>query len=157
LWFDGNAEEAVKYYTRIFKKAKIVRTSRYPEEGYEIHGMKAGKVLMIEFELNGQKFAALNAGPQFKFNEAVSFQVYCKDQKEIDYYWEKLSQGGDKRAQQCGWLKDKFGLSWQIVPAEMPKMWADQDTTKTNRLMKAMLQNMKKLNIKMLRRAFEGK
>ena len=154
LWFDGNAEEAVKFYASVFKKTRIGRISRYGEEGYEIHGKRAGTVLTIEFELLGQLFIALNAGPEFKFNEAVSFQVHCKTQKEIDYYWEKLSAGGDERAQQCGWLKDKFGLSWQIVPEVLGKMMTDKDPRKSERVMKALLP-MKKLDIKALKQASE--
>ena len=154
LWFDGNAEEAVKFYASVFKKTRIGRISRYGEEGYEIHGKRAGTVLTIEFELLGQLFIALNAGPEFKFNEAVSFQVHCKTQKEIDYYWEKLSAGGDERAQQCGWLKDKFGLSWQIVPEVLGKMMTDKDPRQSERVMKALLP-MKKLDIKALKQASE--
>jgi predicted 3-demethylubiquinone-9 3-methyltransferase (glyoxalase superfamily) len=116
LWFDSNAEAAVNFYTSIFKNSRIGMVSRYGEAGHEIHGKPAGSVLTIEFELNGQAFTALNGGPTFKFNEAVSFQVGCESQEEIDYYWGKLSEDGDKNAQQCGWLKDKFGVSWQIVP-----------------------------------------
>ncbi len=154
LWFDGNAEEAVKFYASIFKKTKIGRISRYGEAGHEIHGKRAGTVLTIEFELLGQPFVALNAGPEFKFNEAVSFQVHCKTQKEIDTYWAKLSQGGDERAQQCGWLKDKFGLSWQIVPDVLGKLMTDKDSRKSDRVMKVLLQ-MKKLDITTLKQASE--
>src|SRR5258708_35216597 len=111
LWFDGNAEEAVKFYASIFKRSKIGRIARFGKEGFEIHGRREGTVLTVEFELNGQSFVALNGGPPFKFNEAVSFQIFCKTQKEIDYYWTKLSLGGDERAQECGWLKGKFGLA----------------------------------------------
>ena len=116
LWFDSQAEEAAKYYTGIFKNSKITNVSHYTEAGREIHGRKAGSVMTVAFELDGQPFTALNGGPDFKFNEAISFQVICETQKEIDHYWDKLSQGGDPKAQQCGWLKDKFGLSWQVVP-----------------------------------------
>ena len=154
LWFDSNAEEAVKFYTSIFKKSKIGKISRYTEEGYEIHGKPAGTVLTIEFELNGQTFTALNGGPVFKFNEAISFQVHCKSQKEVDYYWEKLSTGGDAKAQQCGWLKDKYGVSWQIVPTVLAEMLQDKDPEKSNRVMKALLQ-MKKLDIKRLKQAYK--
>ncbi|HEY2986285.1 MAG TPA: VOC family protein, partial [Candidatus Binatia bacterium] len=139
LWFDSNAEEAVNFYTAIFKNSKIGNISRYGEAGYEIHGKPAGTVLTIEFELNGQAFTALNGGPMFKFNEAVSFQVGCESQEEVDYYWEKLSAGGDKKAQQCGWLKDKYGLSWQIVPAILGQMLQDKDAKKSERVMKALL------------------
>jgi predicted 3-demethylubiquinone-9 3-methyltransferase (glyoxalase superfamily) len=154
LWFDSNAEEAVKFYTSIFKKSKIGKISRYTEEGYEIHGKPAGTVLTIEFELNGQTFTALNGGPVFKFNEAISFQVHCKSQKEVDYYWEKLSKGGDAKAQQCGWLKDKYGVSWQVVPTVLAEMLQDKDPEKSNRVMKALLQ-MKKLDIKRLKQAYK--
>jgi predicted 3-demethylubiquinone-9 3-methyltransferase (glyoxalase superfamily) len=154
LWFDNNAEEAVKFYTSIFKKSKTGRISRYTEEGYEIHGKPAGTVLTIEFELNGQTFTALNGGPRFKFNEAISFQVQCKSQKEVDYYWEKLSKGGDAKAQACGWLKDKYGVSWQIVPTVLAEMLHDKDPEKSNRVMKALLQ-MKKLDIKALKQAYQ--
>jgi predicted 3-demethylubiquinone-9 3-methyltransferase (glyoxalase superfamily) len=153
LWFDDNAEEAVKFYTSIFKKSKIGRIARYGEEGNEIHGKRAGTVMTIEFELNGQTFTALNGGPMFKFNEAISFQVGCKSQKEVDYYWEKLSQGGDEKAQQCGWLKDKYGVSWQIVPAVLGEMLQDNDAEVSNQVMKALLQ-MKKLDIKKLKQAY---
>jgi len=151
LWFDSNAEEAVKFYTSIFKKSKIRKIARYGEEGYEIHGKPAGTVLTVEFELNGQTFTALNGGPVFKFNEAISFQVSCKSQKEVDYYWEKLSEGGEKG--QCGWLKDKYGVSWQIVPTVLGEMLQDKVTKKSERVMKALLQ-MKKLDIRKLKQAY---
>jgi len=151
LWFDSNAEEAVKFYASVFKKSKIGKISRYGEEGYEIHGKPAGTVLTVEFELNGQTFTALNGGPLFKFNEAISFQVSCKSQKEVDYYWEKLSEGGEKG--QCGWLKDKYGVSWQIVPTVLGEMLQDKVTKKSERVMKALLQ-MKKLDIKKLKQAY---
>jgi predicted 3-demethylubiquinone-9 3-methyltransferase (glyoxalase superfamily) len=154
LWFDSNAEEAAKFYTSVFKNSKIGKISRYGKEGYEIHGKPAGTVLTVEFELNGQTFTALNGGPVFKFNEAVSFQVYCSSQKEIDYYWEKLSEGGAEG--QCGWLKDRYGLSWQVVPTALGKMLQDKNAEKSERVMKALLQ-MRKLDIKTLREAFEQK
>jgi predicted 3-demethylubiquinone-9 3-methyltransferase (glyoxalase superfamily) len=154
LWFDRNAEEAATFYTSIFKNSKIGSISRYGEAGFEIHQMPAGTVLTIEFELNGQKFTALNGGPVFKFNEAVSFQVHCETQEEVDYYWEKLGAGGDPNAQQCGWLKDKFGLSWQIVPTVLVKLLRDKDAAKAARVMNAMLQ-MKKIDIKRLQQAYE--
>src|SRR3989304_6297519 len=127
LWFDSNAEEALNFYVSIFKNSGICKVARYGEAGHEIHGRTAGTVMTIEFELNGQTFTALNGGPYFKFNEAISFQVYCDMQEEIDHYWEKLSAGGDEKAQQCGWLKDKFGVSWQIVPAVLGEMMEDRD------------------------------
>jgi predicted 3-demethylubiquinone-9 3-methyltransferase (glyoxalase superfamily) len=154
LWFDSNAEEAVKFYTSIFKKSKIRKIARYGEEGYEIHGRPAGTVLTIEFELNGQTFTALNGGPVFRFNEAISFQVSCKSQQELDYYWGKLSKGGDVKAQQCGWLKDKYGLSWQIVPAVLGEMLKGKDAVVSDRVMKVLLR-MKKLDIKKLKQAYE--
>jgi predicted 3-demethylubiquinone-9 3-methyltransferase (glyoxalase superfamily) len=155
LWFDSNAEEAVNFYTAIFKNSKIGNISRYGKEGHEIHGKPAGTVLTIEFELDGQAFTALNGGPIFKFNEAISFQVGCESQEEIDYYWKKLSEGGDPKAQQCGWLKDKYGLSWQIVPNVLSAMLRDKDAKKSESVMKALLQ-MKKFDIKALKQAHEG-
>ena len=154
LWFDSNAEEAVNFYSSIFKNSKIGNISRYGEAGYEIHGKPAGTVLTIEFELNGQAFTALNGGPIFRFNEAISFQVSCESQKELDYYWEKLSEGGDRKAQQCGWLKDKYGVSWQIVPTVLGKLLQDKDAKKSESVMKALLQ-MKKLDIETLTQAYE--
>ena len=155
LWFDDKAEEAAKFYASIFKNSKVGDVTRYGKEGYEIHGKEAGSVLTVEFEIEGQKFVALNGGPIFKFNEAISFQVHCETQKEVDYYWEKLSQGGDEQAQQCGWLKDKYGVSWQIVPIVLAKMLQDKNAKKSERVMKAMLQ-MRKLDIMTLRQAYEG-
>jgi predicted 3-demethylubiquinone-9 3-methyltransferase (glyoxalase superfamily) len=154
LWFDNQAEEAVKFYTAIFGNSRIVNISRYTEAGYEVHGRPAGTVMTVAFELDGQAFTALNGGPLFKFNEAISFQVNCETQKEVDYYWEKLSQGGDKNAQQCGWLKDKYGASWQIVPTELVKLMSDPDPVKAGRVMQAMLQ-MKKIDIASLQRAYK--
>jgi len=154
LWFDSNAEEAVKFYTSIFKKSKIRKIARYGEEGYEIHRRPAGTVMTIEFELNGQTFTALNGGPVFKFNEAISFQVSCKSQQELDYYWGKLSKGGDVKAQQCGWLKDKYGMSWQIVPAVLGEMLKSKDAEVSDPVMKALLR-MRKLDIKKLKQAYE--
>ena len=155
LWFDSQAEEAARFYTGIFKNSKIQEITRYPEAGHDIHGRAAGSVMTVEFELNGQPFTTLNGGPHFKFNEAVSFQVMCETQEEVDHYWNRLGQGGDPKAQQCGWLKDKYGLSWQVVPTGMVEMLNDPDREKTNRVMEAMLQ-MKKLDIAELKRAFEG-
>lgn len=156
LWFDDKAEEAAKFYVSVFKGSRIGDITRYGKEGYEIHGREAGTVMTVEFEIEGQNFLALNGGPSFKFNEAISFQVHCETQEEVDYYWEKLSEGGDKKAQQCGWLKDKYGLSWQIVPTILPKMLKDKDTEKSQRVMKAMLQ-MHKLDIQTLIKAYEEK
>jgi predicted 3-demethylubiquinone-9 3-methyltransferase (glyoxalase superfamily) len=154
LWFDSNAEEAVNFYTSIFKNSKIGKISRYTEAGYEIHRKPAGTVLTIEFELNGQPFTALNGDAMFKFNEAISLQVNCESQEELDYYWNKLSAGGDPNAQQCGWLKDKFGLSWQIVPTALGELLHGKDPKKSNRVMEALLK-MKKLDIKKLKEAYE--
>ena len=155
LWFDNEAEEAAKYYVSIFKNSKITHIARYGKAGNEIHGRPEGSVMVASFELDGQPFTALNGGPEFTFNEAVSFQVLCEDQQEIDYYWDKLRAGGDERAQQCGWLKDKYGLSWQIVPAIMEKMFKEHASEKSERAMNAMLQ-MKKLDIAQLERAYAG-
>jgi predicted 3-demethylubiquinone-9 3-methyltransferase (glyoxalase superfamily) len=156
LWFDDKAEEAAKFYASIFKNSKISDVTYYGKEGYEIHGREEGSVLTVEFEIEGQKFVALNGGPIFKFNEAISFQVHCQTQEEVDYYWEKLSQGGDEKAQQCGWLKDKYGVSWQIVPIILVKMLQNKDSKKSQRVMKALLQ-MRKLDIKTLIKAYEEK
>jgi predicted 3-demethylubiquinone-9 3-methyltransferase (glyoxalase superfamily) len=155
LWFDDQAEKAARYYTAIFKNSRIGRVSRYGEAGREIHGRPPGSVLTVEFELDGQPFTALNGGPVFKFNEAISLQVHCATQKEVDYYWEKLSRGGDKKAQQCGWLKDKFGVSWQVVPTILPKMISDPDRGKSQRAFEAMMQ-MKKFDIDKLKKAYAG-
>jgi predicted 3-demethylubiquinone-9 3-methyltransferase (glyoxalase superfamily) len=156
LWFDDQAEEAAEFYTSIFKNSKIGRTTRYGKEGYEIHGKPAGTAMTVEFEIDGQPFTALNGGPVFQFNEAISFQVLCDTQEEVDYYWDKLSEGGDEKAQQCGWLKDKFGVSWQIVPTILSELVGDSDSEKSQRAMKAMLQ-MKKMDIEALERAYEGR
>lgn len=156
LWFDDQGEEAAKFYTSIFKDSKIGDVTRYGKEGYEIHGREEGTVMTVEFEIEGQKFLALNGGPIFKFNEAISFQVYCETQEEVDYYWEKLSEGGDEKAQQCGWLKDKYGVSWQIVPTILIKMLKDKDSEKSQKVMKAMLQ-MHKLDISTLKKGYEEK
>ena len=166
LWFDSNAEEAANFYTSIFsavggaasggQNSKITNITRYGEAGYEIHGKPAGTVLTVGFELNGQTFTALNGGPMFKFNEAISFQVSCESQEEVDYYWGKLSEGGDEKAQQCGWLKDKYGLSWQIVPRVMDKMMQDQDPERLARVTRAFLK-MKKFDLATLQRAYDGK
>jgi predicted 3-demethylubiquinone-9 3-methyltransferase (glyoxalase superfamily) len=155
LWFDTLAEEAARFYTGIFKNSRIGRISRYGETGREIHGQAPGSVMTVEFELAGQPFTALNGGPVFQFNEAISFQVSCRDQKEVDYYWEKLSQAGDEKAQQCGWLKDKYGVSWQIVPTVLAEMLTDSKAGNSQRAMAAMLQ-MKKIDIASLERAYAG-
>jgi predicted 3-demethylubiquinone-9 3-methyltransferase (glyoxalase superfamily) len=155
LWFDKQAEEAARFYTGIFKNSKLGKISRYGDSGQEVHGQPPGTVMTVEFELNGQPFTALNGGPHFKFNEAVSFQIMCKTQEEVDHYWNRLGEGGDPNAQVCGWVKDKFGLSWQVVPTALGEMMSDPDKAKAGRTMQAMLK-MKKLDIAELRRAFEG-
>jgi predicted 3-demethylubiquinone-9 3-methyltransferase (glyoxalase superfamily) len=152
LWFDDQAEAAARFYTGIFKNSKIGRISRYGEAGREAHHRPAGSVMVVEFELEGQSFAALNGGPLFKFSEAISFEVSCETQQEVDYYWEKLGAGGDPKAQQCGWLKDRYGLSWQVVPTVLGKLMTDPDPARAGRVMQAMLQ-MKKLDIAELERA----
>jgi predicted 3-demethylubiquinone-9 3-methyltransferase (glyoxalase superfamily) len=155
LWFDDQAEEAARFYVSVFKKAKIININRYPAVGQEVHGRAPGSVMVVEFVLNGLTFTALNGGPVFKLSEAVSFQVMCRTQAEIDYYWEKLGEGGDPRARQCGWLKDKFGLSWQVVPTGMAKMLADPKSKSTERAFAAMMQ-MKKIDIAALKAAAKG-
>ena len=153
LWFDNNAEEAVEFYTSIFKNSKGGDVSHYEEQGAEVSGRPKGSVMTVPFQLNGQDFVALNGGPLYKFSEAISFVVNCESQEEVDYFWEKLSEGGAEV--QCGWLKDKFGLSWQVVPTDLGKLFSSPDPEKTNRVMKAML-NMKKLDIKILKEAYDG-
>nr|WKN38912.1 VOC family protein [Tunicatimonas sp. TK19036] len=155
LWFDQQAEDAVKFYTSVFENSRIVKTAYYGNEGQEAHGMPEGTVMTIEFELEGQTFLALNGGPHFQFNEAISFIINCDTQEEIDYYWNKLSEGGDEKAQMCGWLKDQYGLSWQVVPRTLDDMMTDEDKEKSARVMKAMLQ-MKKLDLETLKQAYEG-
>ena len=155
LWFDDQAEEAARFYTGIFKNSKIVTVARYGKAGHEVHGRPAGTVMTVAFELEGQAFTALNGGPVFKFNEAISFQVNCETQAEVDYYWEKLSEGGDVKAQQCGWLKDRYGVSWQVVPRALVEMITDPDSEKSGRAMEAMLR-IKKLDIAELKRAYGG-
>jgi predicted 3-demethylubiquinone-9 3-methyltransferase (glyoxalase superfamily) len=154
LWFNTEAEDAAKFYCSVFKNSRIAKVSYYVDEGQEIHGKPAGSVMAVEFELEGQRFAALNGGPQFTFDEAISFQVHCKDQSEVDYFWDKLSEGGQEVA--CGWLKDRFGLSWQIVPQVLFDMLMDPDHAKSQRVTKAFLQ-MKKFDIAELERAYAGR
>lgn len=153
LWFDHEAEEAARFYTGIFENARILKTSRYTEVGREIHGRPPGSVMTVSFELLGQPFTALNGGPVFKFTEAISFQIGCETQAEVDRYWSRLTQGGDATAQQCGWLKDKYGVSWQVVPAVLPEMLMDPDPAKAGRVMEAVL-GMKKLDIAALKQAY---
>lgn len=155
LWFDTQAEDAAKFYVSIFKNSGIRRITRYGKERHEIDGISEGTVMTVEFHLEGKEFVALNGGTQFKFTEAISFIVNCESQEELDYYWEKLSEGGDENAQVCGWLKDKFGVSWQIVPDNLTEMISDPDPEKSDRVMKALLK-MKKIDIDTLRKAYEG-
>jgi len=155
LWFDTQAEEAAKFYVSVFKKGRIKQVSRYPAFGQDIHGKPAGSVLTVEFVVNGMSFTALNGGPVFKFNEALSLMVLCDTQDEIDYYWEKLGAGGDERARQCGWLKDKYGVSWQIVPTMMSRILKDSRSPKSVRAFAAMM-DMKKLDIAALKAAYKG-
>jgi len=148
LWFDGQAGEAVDFYTSIFPDSKIESVSRYGKEGFEFHGQQVGTILTVSFRIKGQLFTALNGKPSFKFNESISFQVLCETQDEIDFYWSKLTEGGEEG--QCGWLKDKFGLSWQIVPAILPSLMSDP--AKAGRVTQAFLQ-MTKFNIEKLLKA----
>ncbi|KAI9856275.1 MAG: hypothetical protein M1813_009194 [Trichoglossum hirsutum] len=155
LWFDGQAEEAATFYTSIFKDGKITHVQHYTDAGREVTGGEPGTVMLVAFALNGLSFTALNGGPQFKFNEAISLQINCADQAEVDYYWVKLGEGGDPKKQQCGWLADKFGVSWQVTPTVLDEMIASKDTEKSRRAFLAML-DMKKIDIQALERAFEG-
>ncbi len=150
LWFDTQAEEAASYYVSVFKNSKVGKINRYGKEGFEIHGKAAGTVMTVEFEIEGQKLVALNGGPHFKFNEAVSFQVHCETQQEIDYFWNALAKGGEEGP--CGWLKDKFGLSWQVVPTALPGMLMDENSDKAQRVMRSMLR-MRKIDLAALERA----
>jgi predicted 3-demethylubiquinone-9 3-methyltransferase (glyoxalase superfamily) len=154
LWFDSQAEEAVKLYTSIFKNSKVGRILRYMEQTAEKTGRPVGSVLTVEFEIEGQKFVALNGGPQFKFNESISFVVTCETQEEVDYFWEKLTANGGRESQ-CGWLKDKFGLSWQVVPTVLIDMLHEKDSEKSERVTEAMLK-MKKIDIKTLKQAYKS-
>ena len=155
MWFNTQAEDAVKFYTSIFKNSKTLGVSCNYEEGSEIPGARQGTPMVIEFELEGQEFRAINGGPQFTFSPAISFTVNCDSQEEVDYYWEKLSEGGDESAQQCGWLKDKYGLSWQIVPTVLGQLLSSRDRVQSGRVMQALLQ-MKKINITELQKAYDG-
>jgi predicted 3-demethylubiquinone-9 3-methyltransferase (glyoxalase superfamily) len=153
LWFDNQAEEAANFYVSVFKNSRIKAVSRYGEAGRAVHGREPGSVMVVDFELDGQSFAALNGGPLFKFNEAVSFQVNCDSQAEIDHFWTALTEGG--RESQCGWLKDKFGLSWQIVPSQLPQIMSGGDAARQDRVMTAVMA-MKKFDIAALQRAYDG-
>ena len=149
LWFDTEAEEAAAFYTSVFKNSRIVSTSHYTESAPRETGM----VMTVDFELDGQRFVGINGGPNFKFNEAVSLQINCETQEEIDYYWERLSEGGEEGP--CGWLKDRYGLSWQVTPAGIDELFTDEDPERADRAMRAMLQ-MRKLDVEALRRAADG-
>jgi len=153
LWFDGQAEEAARFYVSIFKNSKILNVARYTEAGKEVHGQPPGSVMTVEFQLEGHRFIALNGGPQFKFTEAVSFSVDCKTQEEVDQLWKKLSEDGEEGP--CGWLKDRYGLSWQITPTILGKLLGDKNAMKAGRVMDAMLK-MKKIDIAALKKAYEG-
>ena len=154
LWFDDEAEAAANHYASIFQDAKVGAISRYGKEGQDVHGKPPGSVMTVEFEIDGIKFLGLNGGPQFKFNEAVSFQILCESQAEVDHFWSKLSEGGQEGP--CGWLKDKFGLSWQVVPRILMDVLLDKDPDKSSRVMAALL-TMKKIDIEPLRRAAAGR
>jgi predicted 3-demethylubiquinone-9 3-methyltransferase (glyoxalase superfamily) len=153
LWFDTQAEEAVRFYTSVFRNSRIGSLVRYTEASANAAGRPAGSVMSATFEIEGQRFMALNGGPLFRFTEAISFVINCESQEEVDYYWEKLSEGGDEKAQQCGWLKDRFGLSWQIVPAALATMLGEGDPAKSQRVMQAVLR-MKKIDIAELEKAY---
>ena len=155
LWFNTEAEEAAKFYVSIFKRSGIDKVSYYTGAGQDVHKMAPGSVMTVEFHLGNHRFIALNGGPVFQFNEAVSFVVNCKNQREVDYYWKRLSEGGDPNAQQCGWLKDKFGLSWQVVPRALTELLTDPDRDKAEHAMDAMLK-MKKINIDELEAATQS-
>ena len=155
LWFDTEAEEAAKYYVGIFKNAKIEKISRYGEGGKDVHKRPPGSVMVVEFILEGQKFLALNGGSNFKFNEAISLYIGCEDQGEIDYYWDKLIQGGDPAAQQCGWLKDKYGVSWQVAPENFDRLLGDPSDPGAQRAMEAMME-MRKIDVAKLEEAKAG-
>jgi len=155
LWFDDQAEEAAEFYVRIFENSRIVSTVRYGEAGHDVHKRPAGSVMTVDFDLDGTRFTALNGGPVFEFNEAISFQIFCDSQEEIDRYWDALTAGGDPKAQQCGWLKDRYGVSWQVVPKGMEEMLRDPDSPAATRAMEAMLQ-MKKIDMRQLQTAYDG-
>lgn len=153
LWFDFQAEEAARLYTSLFQDSRIKRVTRYGKESYD--PTSEGKVMTVEFELDGQHFVALNGGPEFPFTEAISFIVHCENQAEVDHFWNGLSEGGDEKAQQCGWLKDRFSVSWQIVPTKLNELLAGDDPDCSGRVMKALLQ-MRKIDLAELERAYEG-
>ena len=156
LWFDQQAEEAVGFYTSVFENSRVVSTTRYNEESAKASGQPNGSVMTVAFELDGQPFTAINGGPIFKFTEAVSLVVHCRSQDEVDRYWEDLTDGGDPKSQQCGWLKDRFGLSWQVVPDMMLELLSDRDPAKASRVMKAIM-SMKKLDSRKLQEAADAR
>lgn len=153
LWFDTQGEEAANFYVSIFPNSSIGKISRYGKEGFEYHRKEPGTAMVVEFVLDGQSFMALNGGPDFKFSEAISFVINCETQEEIDYYWAKLTEGGEEV--QCGWLKDKFGLSWQVVPVQLSEMMTHPDTERSQRVVKAFMQ-MKKFDLERLQQEFDG-
>lgn len=155
LWFDGQAEEAANFYVSFFKDATITHIQRYGSAGKETHGREAGTVMVVAFQLNGHSFTALNGGPQFKFNEAVSFQIKCADQAEVDHYWSHLTDGADPARQRCGWVADKFGVCWQVIPTCLPEMIGGPDAQGSQRAVAAMM-GMKKLDIAALKQAYDG-
>jgi len=155
LWFDGQAEQAAEFYVSIFKNSKITDVSHYSEAGKENHEQEPGSVMVVAFELDGQAFTGLNGGPTFKFSEATSFQIDCATQEEVDHFWNHLSEGGPVEARQCGWLKDRFGVSWQVIPSVLPELLGDPDREKAGRTMEALMR-MKKLDIAGLKRAHAG-
>lgn len=155
LWFDDQAEQAVNFYLSVFDNSRILDTNHYGEAGREVHGKEPGSVMAITFELDGQRFSALNGGPLFKFNEAISLQINCHSQEEVDHYWARLGADGDPAAQQCGWLKDRYGLSWQVVPVALLEMLQDPDEARSQRVFGAMME-MKKIEIAALERARNG-
>jgi predicted 3-demethylubiquinone-9 3-methyltransferase (glyoxalase superfamily) len=155
LWFDSQAEEAAKFYVSIFPDSRIVAISRYGEAGQEVHGRPPGSVMTVVFELEGQAFTALNGGPVFQLSPAISFQITCENQQEVDHYWSALSDGGEPQAQQCGWLQDRFGVSWQVIPRVLPELLMDADAARSARTMNALLK-MKKLDIAALQQAFNA-
>ncbi|MDI3101307.1 MULTISPECIES: VOC family protein [Streptomyces] len=150
LWFDGRAEEAARFYVSLFENSSLGAVTRYPEGAHQ----PAGTVLTVDFTANGQRFVALNGGPEFRFNEAISFQITCDDQKEVDHYWAELTEGGGEEGP-CGWLKDRFGVSWQVVPGRLEEMFRDSDPTKVARANQAMM-TMRKLDIAALEKAYAG-
>lgn len=154
LWFDDQAEEAALFYTSIFEDSRLLEIARYPDAGQEIHGQPPGKVMTVAFELAGQRFTALNGGPAFRFTEAISLQIHCHSQEEVDHYWARLGEEGGGQSVECGWLKDRYGLSWQVIPLALLEMLGDADRARAGRVMEAML-GMQKLDIAALRRAYE--